>query len=211
MSKNQRADLLAPCHQISQGRLLQPLLAVDGVPEEARRSIDWVKLEEAGSCGHSAVLELFPQGKRPDNVISDDRDVFPLPLLPGTLATAVDDLKRMIAEDAFDVNVQTEHGFTLLMRASNHGTIELVNFLLDLPNINPHLVDVGRRSAISWAARAGKIDALRSLMGFEGIDLNIQDVGSQTPLMWACRYNKPETALELLKSRLLQVNQQDHN
>jgi ankyrin repeat protein len=82
------------------------------------------------------------------------------------------------------INVQDEHGYTLLMHASYADNIQLVQKLLD-NQANINLQDNDGCTALIHACRNNKINTVKFLIE-KGALLDIQDDYGKTALMYSC-------------------------
>ncbi|KAJ7582146.1 ankyrin repeat-containing domain protein [Mycena floridula] len=91
--------------------------------------------------------------------------------------------------DDLNPNVQSYRSRGPLSWAAAEGHIEWVEFLLQLPGINPDLKDeMESQTPLLYAADADKANTMRILMQCNDVDLNSQDKHGRTPLSYAASY-----------------------
>lgn len=104
-------------------------------------------------------------------------------------------LKMLIAGKA-DVNRQDGRGVTALIRASEHGYIEIVRLLLE-HKADVNLADKTGFTPLAWACEK-KNRALIELLAQNKADLNVKNSLGNTPLLTALVSCDAETALILI-------------
>ena len=118
------------------------------------------------------------------------------------LATQVQDLLDVIP--VAEINGQDSCGQTPLLLAVKSGCQDVVDLLLEHPNITPDVPDIHGWSPLSIAARLGLTRVTKSLLSTGKVDPNLPAWNGWTPTMYAARSNRLEI-LELL----LEVNSAD--
>lgn len=97
-------------------------------------------------------------------------------------------IKKM--SHVIDVNSKDSHGWTALMWATDKNHENIVQFLLQAPNINVNFKDkLFHKSALLIASWRGYARILKLLLQNPNIDVNIQDSSEWTALMYAVYYD----------------------
>ncbi|EAY13631.1 ankyrin repeat protein, putative [Trichomonas vaginalis G3] len=98
-----------------------------------------------------------------------------------------------------DINKFLENGQTQLMVASRKGNINLVRFLLEMPELNINLQNSYGLAALHFASRFNEYEIVEELLRHEAINVNIQDNFGKTPLHYAKEANSEDIITLLLK------------
>lgn len=112
-----------------------------------------------------------------------------------------------------DLNLRTQHGYTVLDNAASEGDYDLVSELLRRgASVQPRS---GSDSALHWAVRAEKDDSLYAIaerLLEEGCDVNARNENGCTPLHSYLTWKKgKENVVRLFLSRNADINIQDHD
>ena len=92
-----------------------------------------------------------------------------------------------------------EFGFTPLIIACQFFQIEVVQMLLDIPDIDVDAVDKSGKSALIWACRHDNWEVVKLLLKDNRIDPNRKDKFGETLFMMACQYDRHRVVHGLLK------------
>lgn len=89
-----------------------------------------------------------------------------------------------------------EPSFTLLQRATFHGYEELIEFLLQRPDINVNIENNNKMTALNIAILSDKIDIVKLFLAKEDLNTSTETISS---LILAVKVDNPEIVIELLK------------
>ena len=98
-----------------------------------------------------------------------------------------------------NINARNEHGMTALMRAANHGRVEMVRTLLE-HGADPNLTRNDNFTALSLAAFFGHTEVVEMLMGY-GARTDVATRYGTSPHMWAKARSFGDVAQCLQKRR----------
>lgn len=98
-----------------------------------------------------------------------------------------------------NINARNEHGMTALMRAANHGRVEMVRALLE-HGADPNLTRNDNFTALSLAAFFGHREIVERLIGY-GARTDVATRYGTSPQMWAKARSFGDVALCLQKRR----------
>lgn len=98
-----------------------------------------------------------------------------------------------------NVNGFLDNGQTHLMVASRKGNINLVRFLLEIPEVDINIQNSYGLAALHFAARFGEYEIVEELLGHKGIKINVQDKQGKTALHYAKEANNEDIIALLLK------------
>ena len=87
-----------------------------------------------------------------------------------------------------------------LLLAAEYNLVEIVEFLLSMPEINVNLRDKNRWTALMYASRYGHVEIVKLLLSKPDLNVNLQSEGGWTALMIASWKGKVEI-VKLLLSR----------
>jgi len=92
------------------------------------------------------------------------------------------DLVKDLMAEGLDVDSQDEDGETILMKAINYGTEDMVEYLLKVYKPDVNAVANDGSTALSLAVVQNDYQLARDLMKY-GVDINLPDKTGETPLI----------------------------
>ena len=114
----------------------------------------------------------------------------------------LNEVKKIIDnnEKDFNLNVQTEEGYTPLICACMNRTDKVSNYLLLQNKIDVNIRDKKNKPAISWACAKGLFNTVKKLIDKKAL-INVQDQDGWTPLQEAAFEKEYEIVNLLIKNR----------
>jgi ankyrin repeat protein len=125
--------------------------------------------------------------------------------------TNIEIIQQILDYSSIDVNASS-HGMTPLLKAIGWEKTEVVELLLQHPNIDPNKEDNRQRSPLIWSCSLHMPDEITQLLlNHPLIDPNKTTKGNISPLIFATNNHFEEKVTMLLKHPLIDPNIQDHN
>ncbi|OQV18440.1 Neurogenic locus Notch protein [Hypsibius exemplaris] len=100
-----------------------------------------------------------------------------------------------------DWNATTDDGTTPLMLAVRYLWNDIVQAMVNLPEVDVNVADKSGRTAFHWAAAVNNHQAVKFLGYRQGSKVDVQDVSLETPLFLAAKEGNLLAAKELLEFR----------
>lgn len=114
-------------------------------------------------------------------------------------------IKELISQ--VDINGQDDRGRTALMQAAFFGHADILEFLLQQPNININAQDHKKYTALSLAASVGRENIMKILLKVHHIDINTQNtITGNTPLIQASKEGHENIVNLLLNIPTINLN-----
>lgn len=114
-------------------------------------------------------------------------------------------IKELISQ--VDINGQDDRGRTALMQAAFFGHADILEFLLQQPNININAQDHKKYTALSLAASVGRENIMKILLKVHHIDVNTQNtITGNTPLIQASKEGHENIVNLLLNIPTINLN-----
>jgi ankyrin repeat protein len=96
-------------------------------------------------------------------------------------------LKELQGTSSLYINVQDCDGWTALLLAVQHGSIDTVKVLLSTPGVDVNQQNYRGLSPLAIAVLKGHVAILQILLAMPNINVNLPGKRGQTPLFWATR------------------------
>ena len=183
--------------------LVRSDLSISQRDKNGRNSISWAsnsaKAVATSRTGVSTLRYLVEKDKKAAS--EPDNDGW-TPLAwamdpPGYL----DAVRALVDVGSVNVNQQDQtRGRPVLSWAATEGFVEIVEFLLTVPNIDENLADRDGRTPLSYAASNGRLDVVKIFKKREHLDFRLPDSSGRTPLDWATLSGEEEVVKELKTS-----------
>jgi ankyrin repeat protein len=119
------------------------------------------------------------------------------PLHAAVEAGDLNKVRRLVEQQAADINEIDDRGIWPLLAAATDGNVKMVELLLEL-QADPNQLDQYQYSALHEAASLGFRDVVEVLIQARA-EINIRDINDITPLGYALRSSSMDTANLLQK------------
>lgn len=171
-----------------------------------------ISKETESDYKNKIVWQWFEAVKRADlaamqQLITDDELV--IHNIQGSIASIVQHYNRN--KNKISINIRDRNGCTALMWAILYGSINIVKFLLSLPNIDVNIQNNSKSvNALIIASALGYDKIVTLLLTVPGIKINAQDSDGETALMWAAKKGYQNVVRCLLAAPEIDINIQNN-
>lgn len=199
--------------QLGHLHVVKLLLAQEGIKADLAAFDGTTPLHLAAEKGYTGIVRLLlaREDVNPDS--KDDVDTTPLKY--ACRGNHVEIVRLLLNTNKVDPNSQdrgtTTTGFTPLHIAAASQYPNILNLLLERPDIQPDLRDHRGETPLLLAAKENRICAIQALLGRKDVDPNAKGVGGYTPLIHAVSNfcNKSFLLLIARASEDLDINAED--
>lgn len=120
--------------------------------------------------------------------------------------------RLLLQHPDYDINLQTpKDKYTALMHSSKWGLTDIVQKMLQNPQINVNIQDSKNETALHLACYTQKTDVVELLLQHPNIDVNIKNYNNETALYFACDKGNIDIVELLLENPSIDVNVQSRN
>lgn len=180
--------------------LVQAKLQISDRDEKGRNAISWAANSAAAARKNRDGVSVLNYLIKKDKMAARAADVSGWTPLAWAMESPghLDAVKALIEIGGVDVNHRDDtSGRPVLSWAATEGYLEIVTYLLEVPDINVNLTDKTGRTPLSYAAANGRLDVVRLLIAREHVDPHLADLLGRTPLRWASQCGNEAVVKEL--------------
>lgn len=121
-------------------------------------------------------------------------------------------VELLLKHPYYDINLQTpKDKYTALMYASKWGFTDIVQKMLQHPQINVNIENYENETALHLACYTQKTDVVELLLQYPNIDVNKKNYKNETALYFACDNGNIDIVELLLENPSIDVNVQSRN
>ncbi|KAM0424179.1 hypothetical protein ACHAPT_010548 [Fusarium lateritium] len=213
-------------HAIEEGydEIIDMLLQTDNIYIHSTESEDQLALRSSESGAHQSPLfcavkqgnEHLVKKLLAMNGVDPNATLLGVAISTGHLGVT----KVLLSGPIFDTNAQDEQGRILLsyaaekdhkqksplLYAAAHGHEQVVETLLQIPNIDVNPRDHKQRTPLSYAAEYGHDQVIEALLQTPSIDVNSKDEKQRTALSYAAEYSPDKVVEALLRAPNIDID-----